>query len=54
MVVRNGIEDVLGLSTPFNKPHRMEHLETSGYGRKLLVFELRKFRDADFTLAEPS
>jgi hypothetical protein len=53
MVVRDGIEDMLGLSTSFHKPHRMEHLQTSGYGRKLFLFELCEFRDADFTLAEP-
>jgi hypothetical protein len=53
MVVRNGIEDMLGLSPPFHKPHGMEHLETGGYGRKLLVFEVCEFRDADFSLANP-
>jgi hypothetical protein len=31
----------------------MELLQTSGYDRKLFLFELREFRDADFTLAEP-
>jgi hypothetical protein len=53
MVVRNGIEDMLGLSTSFHKPHSMEHLETSRYGRKLLIFELRDLGDANFSLAQP-
>jgi hypothetical protein len=53
MVVRDRVEDMLGLSTSFHKPHGMEHLETSRYGRKLLVFESREFRDADFCLAQP-
>jgi hypothetical protein len=53
MIVRDRIEDMLCLSTSFHKPHGMEHLETSGYSRKLLVFEVREFRDADFSLTNP-
>jgi hypothetical protein len=43
MVVRDGIEDMLCLSPSFHKPHGVQHLETSRYGGKLFVFELRQF-----------